>query len=94
MGFLQVLGLWATRLWQVSNPRSRDAVGIGAFNLIRTSAYQADSAAFDSLRMEILEDLTLARRVKAGPPPPALRLRPRLRPHPLGRREPPASSAA
>ena len=63
MGFLQVLGLWATRLWQVSNPKSRDAVGIGAFNLIRTSAYQ-QLGGFESLRMEILEDLTLARRVK------------------------------
>ena len=63
MGFLQVLGLWATRLWRVSDPRSRDAVGIGAFNLIRTSAY-TQLGGFESLRMEILEDLTLARRVK------------------------------
>ncbi len=63
MGFLQVIGLWATRLWQVSNPRSRDAVGIGAFNLIRASAFtQLDG--FNHLRMEILDDLTLARRVK------------------------------
>ncbi len=63
MGFLQVLGLWATRLWRVADPKSRDAVGIGAFNLIRTSAYQ-QLGGFESLRMEILDDLTLARRVK------------------------------
>ncbi len=63
MGFLQVLGLWATRLWRVADPSTRDAVGIGAFNLIRTSAYQ-QLGGFESLRMEILDDLTLARRVK------------------------------
>jgi len=63
MGFLQVLGLWATRLWRVADPAARDAVGIGAFNLIRTSAY-IQIGGFESLRMEILDDLTLARRVK------------------------------
>ena len=63
MGFLQVLGLWATRLWRVADPDARDAVGIGAFNLIRTDAYQ-QLGGFESLRLEILDDLTLARRVK------------------------------
>lgn len=63
MGFLQVLGLWATRLWRVSDHGTRDAVGIGAFNLIRTPAY-THIGGFDRLRMEILDDLTLARRVK------------------------------
>ena len=64
LGYLQVMGLWATRPWRVANPRAlRDAVGIGAFNLLRTSAYQ-QLGGFDVLRMEILEDLTLARRVK------------------------------
>ncbi len=64
LGYLQVMGLWATRPWRVSNPRAlRDSIGIGAFNLLRTPAYQ-QLGGFDALRMEILEDLTLARRVK------------------------------
>jgi GT2 family glycosyltransferase len=64
LGYLQVMGLWATRPWHVSNPKAlRDSVGIGAFNLLRTPAYQ-QLGGFDALRMEILEDLTLARRVK------------------------------
>jgi glycosyltransferase involved in cell wall biosynthesis len=64
LGYLQVMGLWASRPWLVANPRAlRDAVGIGAFNLLRTSAYQ-HLGGFDAHRMEILEDLTLARRVK------------------------------
>jgi glycosyltransferase involved in cell wall biosynthesis len=66
LGYLGVMGLWATRPWRVDNPKAvRDSVGIGAFNLLRTSAYQ-QLGGFDALRMEILEDLTLARRVKVA----------------------------
>lgn len=64
LGYLQVMGLWAARPWKVADPRApRDAVGIGAFNLLRTSAYQ-QLGGFDRLRLQILEDLTLARSVK------------------------------
>ena len=64
LGFLQVLGLWATRPWRASNPKAtRDFVGIGAFCLLRASVYR-QLGGFEALRMEILEDLTLARRIK------------------------------
>jgi GT2 family glycosyltransferase len=64
LGYLGVMGLWATRPWRATDAKSiRDSVGIGAFNLLRTPAYQ-QLGGFDDLRMEILEDLTLARRVK------------------------------
>jgi glycosyltransferase involved in cell wall biosynthesis len=62
--FLQVMGLWAVRPWRVSNPKAMgDAVGFGAFNLLRTSVYQ-QLGGFDALRLEIIEDLSLGRRVK------------------------------
>jgi glycosyltransferase involved in cell wall biosynthesis len=64
LGYLGVMGLWATRPWLASNPKAyRDSIGIGAFNLLRTTAY-LKLGGFESLRMEILEDLTLARNVK------------------------------
>jgi glycosyltransferase involved in cell wall biosynthesis len=64
LGFLQVLGLWPTRPWRAADPRAtRDFVGIGAFCLLRTSAYR-QLGGFEAFRMEILEDLTLARRIK------------------------------
>jgi glycosyltransferase involved in cell wall biosynthesis len=64
LSYLGVMGLWATRPWRVANPKAlRDSVGIGAFNLLRTTAYQ-QLGGFDALRMQILEDLALARRVK------------------------------
>lgn len=64
LGYLQVMGLWAARPWRVEDPKAlRDAIGIGAFNLLRTPAYQ-QLGGFEALRLVILEDLTLARNVK------------------------------
>jgi glycosyltransferase involved in cell wall biosynthesis len=64
LGYLQVMSLWAVRPWRVSNPRAkRDAIGVGAFNLMRTQAYER-LGGFGAIRLEILEDLELGRRVK------------------------------
>jgi GT2 family glycosyltransferase len=64
LGYLGVMGLWATRPWKAADPKAkRDFMGIGAFNLLRTTAYE-ELGGFESLRMEILEDLVLARKVK------------------------------
>jgi hypothetical protein len=63
LGFLQVLGLWAVRTWRVAKPGTRDAIGVGAFNLIRTEAYLR-LGGFDAMPMEIVEDLALGHRVK------------------------------
>ena len=64
LSHLQVMGLWAVRPWRVADPRAtRDAVGVGAFNLIRSEAYR-QLGGFDATPMEILEDLELGRRVK------------------------------
>ena len=63
MGFLQILGFWSLRPWRVADPNSRDSIGIGAFNLMRTSAYQRIGG-FAALRFQIVEDLALGRRVK------------------------------
>lgn len=65
LSFFQVMSFWAVRLWRVSDPRSmRDSIGVGAFALLRSSAYRRIGG-FAALRMEILEDLYLGRRVKA-----------------------------
>jgi hypothetical protein len=64
LGYLGVMGLWATRPWKADDPKAkRDSIGIGAFNLLRTAAYD-QLGGFESLRMEILEDLTMAHCVK------------------------------
>ena len=64
LSFFSIFGLWAARPWKVADPRARhDALGIGAFNLIRREAYEAIGG-FESIRMEIVEDLGIARRIK------------------------------
>ena len=64
LSYLQIMGLWAVRPWRVSDPKAlRDAVGVGAFNLLRTSAYQ-QIGGYEALRMEIVEDLALGSRIK------------------------------
>jgi len=64
LSFFQIFGMWAARPWKVSNPKAlRDAIGIGAFNMLRTSAY-LQVGGFEALRMEVVEDLGIARRIK------------------------------
>ena len=63
LGFLQIIGFWSLRPWRVADPKAHDAIGIGAFNLLRTSAYQ-QTGGFAALRFQIVEDLALGRRVK------------------------------
>jgi GT2 family glycosyltransferase len=64
LAFLQLIGMWAARTWRVADPKAkRDAIGVGAFNMLRTEVYQRIGG-FEALRMEVLEDLTLGRIVK------------------------------
>ncbi|NYF80827.1 glycosyltransferase [Granulicella arctica] len=64
LGFFQIFGLWVARPWKIADPRARrDAIGIGAFNMVRRSAYE-QIGGFEALRMEIVEDIGLGRRIK------------------------------
>lgn len=63
LGFFQLLGLWAVRPWKVGVEGARDAIGVGAFNLVRREAYEAVGG-FEALRMEVVEDLGFGRLVK------------------------------
>ena len=66
LAFLQVIGMWAARGWRVADPEAkRDAIGVGAFNMIRAKVYQTIGG-FEALRMEVLEDMTLGRLVKSA----------------------------
>jgi glycosyltransferase involved in cell wall biosynthesis len=56
--FLHALSIWGPRLWRVADARARDAVGVGAFNLIRRIAYERVGG-WERLRMEVLEDVSM-----------------------------------
>ncbi|MGA8041325.1 MAG: glycosyltransferase, partial [Terracidiphilus sp.] len=59
----QVLSQWTSRLWRVANPKAKDFIGVGGFNLIRREAYEKVGG-FEGLRMEVLDDLRLGWKVK------------------------------
>jgi glycosyltransferase involved in cell wall biosynthesis len=64
LAFIQVMANFSVRLWHVPDPDARrDAIGIGAFNLIRRDIYDA-MGGWESLRMEVLEDLAMGTRIK------------------------------
>jgi len=64
LGFFQIFGLWGARPWRASDPDAkREAIGIGAFNLLRREAL-AEMGGLAPQRLVVLEDITLARRVK------------------------------
>ena len=63
LAVMQVLAQWAVRLWKVSDPKARDFLGVGGFNLIRRAVYK-QVGGFEALRMEVLDDLRLGWRVK------------------------------
>jgi len=60
---LQAPLAWAIRLWKVRDPRARDFMGVGGFNLIRAATYQ-QVGGFAALKMEVIEDMGLGARVK------------------------------
>lgn len=60
---MQALAMWTVRLWKIADPRARDSFGAGGFNLIRSEVLQRIGG-FEALRMEVIEDIYLGRRVK------------------------------
>ena len=63
IAFFQSQFVFARRPWKVADPRSREAVGVGAFNLIRRDAYERVGT-YKRMRLEILDDMRLGEVVK------------------------------
>ncbi|HEU4415903.1 MAG TPA: glycosyltransferase family 2 protein [Candidatus Angelobacter sp.] len=63
ISFPQVMASFAMRPWKIRDPKARDHVGVGAFNLIRRSAYE-EIGTYESLRLEVVDDLKLGELIK------------------------------
>ena len=63
IGFPQVMASFAMRPWKVRDPKARDHIGVGAFNLIRRSAYDSIGT-YEALRLEVVDDLKLGETIK------------------------------
>lgn len=51
------------RPWKMKDPKSRDFIGIGAFNLVRREVYERVGG-FEKLRLQVIDDLFLGRNIK------------------------------
>jgi glycosyltransferase involved in cell wall biosynthesis len=63
IAFFQALFVFGHRPWKVADPKARDHMGVGAFNMVRRSVYDAIGS-YQALRMEVLDDMKLGKVVK------------------------------
>lgn len=65
IAFFQALFVFGHRPWKVADPKARDHMGVGAFNMVRRSTYDAIGT-YIALRMEVLDDMKLGKVVKSA----------------------------
>jgi glycosyltransferase involved in cell wall biosynthesis len=63
IAFFQTLFMFGHRPWKVADPRTKDHIGVGAFNLVRRRVYDAVGT-YEALRMEVVDDMKLGKVVK------------------------------
>jgi hypothetical protein len=63
ISFPQVMSGFAVRPWKVRDPKARDHIGVGAFNLVRRTAYDA-LGTYEKLRLEVVDDIKLGEAIK------------------------------
>ena len=63
LSFFQVLFAFGHRPWKVADPKTKDHMGVGAFNLVRRSTYEAIGT-YERLRFEVVDDMKLGKVIK------------------------------
>jgi glycosyltransferase involved in cell wall biosynthesis len=63
IAFFQAMFVFGHRPWKVADPKARDHMGVGAFNLVRRSVYESVGT-YAALRMEVLDDMKLGKIIK------------------------------
>jgi glycosyltransferase involved in cell wall biosynthesis len=63
IALFQALFIFAQRPWKVRDPQARDFIGVGAFNLIRRTAYEGVGG-YEKLRLAVVDDMKLGEMVK------------------------------
>jgi glycosyltransferase involved in cell wall biosynthesis len=63
IAFFQTLFVFGHRPWKVADPKSKDHMGVGAFNMVRRSVYE-QIGTYERLRMEVLDDMKLGKVIK------------------------------
>jgi hypothetical protein len=65
VSFFQLLFVFGHRPWKCADPKAKDHMGVGAFNLVRRSAYEAVGT-YERLRFEVVDDMKFGKVIKTG----------------------------
>lgn len=63
IAFFQAMFVFSHRPWKTADPKSRDHMGVGAFNLIRRSAYEKIGT-YARMKLSVVDDMKLGELVK------------------------------
>lgn len=63
IAFFSVLFVFGHRPWKVADPKARDHMGVGAFNLVRRRVYEAVGG-YERLRLAVIDDMKLGQIIK------------------------------
>jgi glycosyltransferase involved in cell wall biosynthesis len=63
VGFFQLLFVFGHRPWKVADPKAKDHIGVGAFNLVRRSVYE-QIGTYAALKFEVVDDMKLGKVIK------------------------------
>jgi glycosyltransferase involved in cell wall biosynthesis len=63
LAFFQLMFVFGHRPWKVSDPKAKDHIGVGAFNLVRRNVYEAVGT-YEALRFEVVDDMKLGKVIK------------------------------
>ncbi|HZQ20000.1 MAG TPA: glycosyltransferase family 2 protein [Terriglobales bacterium] len=63
LAFFQLMFVFGHRPWKVADPKAKDHIGVGAFNLVRRSAYEGIGT-YEALRFEVVDDMKLGKLIK------------------------------
>jgi glycosyltransferase involved in cell wall biosynthesis len=63
LAFFQLMFIFGHRPWKVADPKAKDHIGVGAFNLVRRQVYEAVGT-YEALRFEVVDDMKLGKVIK------------------------------
>ena len=63
LAFFQLMFVFGHRPWKVADPKAKDHIGVGAFNLVRRPVYEAVGT-YEGLRFEVVDDMKLGKVIK------------------------------
>jgi glycosyltransferase involved in cell wall biosynthesis len=63
LAFFQLMFVFGHRPWKVADPKAKDHIGVGAFNLVRRPMYEAVGT-YQALRFEVVDDMKLGKVIK------------------------------